>query len=1221
MRGVTLGKRLICSLLVATAGIGPALADIVPRTDPVAGSVIARKVGEEVRFVDVSDWRFVDLRQDVVAGDYLRTNATGSLAVLFSDRTQMRLGRNTTLLVKQVGEAADSAFSLEQGTIWARAERGGEGLTIDTPAAAAAIRGTDWTLTVDASGKTSLIVLEGSVELANAQGRVTVNQGEAAVASIGSAPTKIFLVQSTDREQMLFYLSLRSAFTLLPASTLSSRDMRRERARIRSIPDASRSAEDWLTLAETSLSYDGLAAAREAAARARGFGLSGVQRARLDLVDAMIVGADRRYGEAAVLFARATPRLDRRRRAMALYGGYYARSLADPTLVEKPPTHAAKEGPFAAIAEAFTAGFLVDVKTAIDILRKAEARYPDDPTLPAIRAQFAILIDDREQVEEAIDRSLELDPDDPTGLEARANYRGGMKGDIEGAYADLSRAVELAPGSTSIWNALGLVQGARGARRESEAALKKAIELEPNDPVAHANLALVYLNEDRVAEAKAEIDAALAADPAFDVGLIARGRYHLQKGEVDKARDDLLAGTTANPAYAQGLLLLAAAHYQSGDRQAAEQAIENADRLDPNDPAISSIRAAIAVDDYDADAAIRYAQEAVRRTRARGGDYAPISASREAGSALNDAFRLAGLDAWGRYYGDVVFDPFTAAGYVDQSLAGSVNPFINALRYGDNPVEPQTNASAASSLVQALLLDPQLLASPSRGANLVRRPFIEASVGGGLVSDTGDEGWTSEADVQGFQSAPFPWSVYGVVRGLDTGVRRGDDPATGQFDLGDELVSGTGFLTAKPTPDDRFVAYVDVRRTDLDLAAVPDPTVFPLGATLSDTTNSRGTVGGIAWSHTFGYRNVASIGLFGSDSTASSLGTRLAETGVGPFGALRQTDVDQQSLTLAAAHVVGVGGLTLRYGLEGGVVKADRTDTDTLIEPFMPDVIDVATSSTKVDVGLAYLDALYDVTPDLKLEAGLFGVALDGDTVDERRLDPRVGVAWSAMAGHYLRAGYLRGGTSIGGNSLAPVGIVGLQPNQTGTAPTGYTDTFAARWDAEWTPHLFTAVDYQHQDIRDLSIEVPASAASISLAEGRLDRLGATANVWLGHGVGAFASYARSWSENRDAQSPGFGSSLPFVADETARLGVTLVNPANVKLTLAATHIGERVGDAFGTMLAPYWTGDAFLIYEPFDKRFEFKLSAYNIFDTEFEVAPNTPGWGPSVAATFKVRF
>lgn len=151
-----------------------ARAEPVARNATAAGAVIARKFGEEVRFVDVTNWRIVDLQQNLVAGDVLRTNATGQLAVLFSDRTQVRLARNTSLLVKSMNRGAgeaDTALELQSGTIWARAERGGSGVDVVTPAATAAIRGTDWTLSVDAGGKTSLIVLEGLVELRNAQGR------------------------------------------------------------------------------------------------------------------------------------------------------------------------------------------------------------------------------------------------------------------------------------------------------------------------------------------------------------------------------------------------------------------------------------------------------------------------------------------------------------------------------------------------------------------------------------------------------------------------------------------------------------------------------------------------------------------------------------------------------------------------------------------------------------------------------------------------------------------------------------------------------------------------------------------------------------------------------------------------------------------------------------------------------------------------------------------
>ncbi|MBW8320643.1 MAG: FecR family protein, partial [Rhizobium sp.] len=202
------GSAAMTLLVGASWPCVPAWAEPVVRGADAVASVIARKVGEEVRFIDVSNWRFVDLKQDLVTGDVLRTNATGQLAILFSDRTQIRLGRNSSLRVRQMTPGSDAVLELETGTLWARAERGGPGVEVVTPAATAAIRGTDWTMTVKGA-ETSLTVLEGLVELSNPQGSVEVAQGEAAAATIGQAPRKIVIVDSDDREQMLFYLAPR----------------------------------------------------------------------------------------------------------------------------------------------------------------------------------------------------------------------------------------------------------------------------------------------------------------------------------------------------------------------------------------------------------------------------------------------------------------------------------------------------------------------------------------------------------------------------------------------------------------------------------------------------------------------------------------------------------------------------------------------------------------------------------------------------------------------------------------------------------------------------------------------------------------------------------------------------------------------------------------------------------------------------------------------------
>lgn len=320
--------------------------------------------------------------------------------------------------------------------------------------------------------------------------------------------------------------------------------------------------------------------------------------------------------------------------------------------------------------------------------------------------------------------------------------------------------MEIAPGSSSLWNSLGLIQSQRGADREAEAALKRAIELDPEDAVGYSNLAVFYLDQDRLAEAKVQIDRAIELDPVFDVALIARGRYYLQTGEMDKAHADLLAGTTANPAYAQGLLMLAAADYESGDRVPAAQALRNADRLDPNDPAAATFATAIAIDEYDSDAAIAHAQDALKRARARGGSYASLGANRDAGSLLNSAFRLQGLDAWGRFYGDAVFDPFSGATLLDQAVSGSPDPFVTSLGPGSNPVDPIGTQRSFSSLFQGLMLSPDLLSGRSRSANLIRRPFFEGAVGGGYIHTPGGDGWTALGEIQAFHVTPFPWSLY-----------------------------------------------------------------------------------------------------------------------------------------------------------------------------------------------------------------------------------------------------------------------------------------------------------------------------------------------------------------------------------------------------------------------------------------------------------------------------
>lgn len=1214
--------------LLLTVLAWPATAEPLPRSGVKAGAVIARKAGEEVRFIDVSDWRSVDLKQDLLSGDILRTNETGQLAIVFSDRTQIRLGRNSTMVVKQVTSAtnADTVLQLESGTIWARAERGGSAVQVQTAAAAAAIRGTDWTMTVNGND-TSLTVLEGVVELRNPQGSVEVREGEGAAATLGQAPRKVVIVDSDDREQMLFYLPPREAFQRMQPSARPIASIRRDADRILAMPPGQRSNGDLVDLAEAQMSLEGIARARETLAAIRRDGLTARQQARVTLIDAVLAANENRFSEAAKLFRLAERGLDQERRAIAIWGGYYARSLADPNRVEPLPENVV--GPEAAFLRAYALGILKDLNAAIDALRQAERDYPSDPSLPAYRGWIALLLNDRAQAMEAIERSLAIDPSEPTALEARSHFRAGFQGDNKGAMADLEAALKVTPGSSSTWNAVAGIQSEWGANREAEAALKKAIELDPLSPTARSNLAIFYLDLNRVEDAKREIDLALTVDPAFDQVLIARGRYYLQIGETDKAIDDLLAGTTVNPADAQGQLVLGAAYYQKGDRVAAEQAIDNADRLDDNDPVISALRASVAIDEYDAHGAILHAREYVRRAMARGGEYSSLGADQQAGSTLNSAFRFQGLNSWGEYYSDAVFDPFSGAAYVDEGIRGSANPYANSYFRGTNSAVNGPNAQIFSSTLQGLLLEPTLIASPSRGTTVLQRPFMEAALGGGVFLADDDSGFTSEAEVQGYFNLPIPTSYYATVEWQKEPESR---PTEALSDLSTELkaLSGSAYVTTSPTYYDRVVLYYNYTKSrfgsDVTVLQTPifydilDPNYYPLVNQREVEASERN--GGLGWSHTFGYENVLNLALLYSG--INSADEQYHEFNVPDRIPAWRSDsrFRQDAYIASASHTLGLDSLVWRYGIEAGFVESRQSQRAENL--FPPEAgggrTDTARSRARTSVGRAYIDLLHEITPDLKAEYAIFGSYLDGADNDVFRLEPRVGAAWSPAEGQWLRAAAMRSSIDMSTPTLSPVSVVGLQANRFQVEAEGYADTYAFRWDSEWNEIFFTALEFQHQELKDVQIGIPLAAAPFSTTEARIDRASLNANLLLNHGFGLSSTIVYSDSKDEGQNSLTSGGDLPYVPEWSGQLAMTYVNQANIRTTLAANYVGKR-DNQYGARLDSHWTLDANLTWEPFDKRFEIELEASNLLDRDFDVDDRTPGWGRSFKGAIKVLF
>ena len=115
----------------------------------------------------------------------MRTLDVSKMAIVFSDRTQLHSARTARCRSRKPGPR--TVVNLNKGKSWTQSKTTPDGLTMETPSALAAIRGTDWEMVVDDDGTATLSVFSGEVELYNDQGIVRVGPREQARAEKGRA--------------------------------------------------------------------------------------------------------------------------------------------------------------------------------------------------------------------------------------------------------------------------------------------------------------------------------------------------------------------------------------------------------------------------------------------------------------------------------------------------------------------------------------------------------------------------------------------------------------------------------------------------------------------------------------------------------------------------------------------------------------------------------------------------------------------------------------------------------------------------------------------------------------------------------------------------------------------------------------------------------------------------------------------------------------------------
>ncbi len=1158
------------------------------RTAPLSGKITAAKGGEQATLLPRKTWQKAVRQQDLKAGDILRTKAAGTLAIVFADGTQVRLGRNSVMVVRRVSKSGASSLSLQRGRAWGRSPRNRSNLSIETPSATAAIRGTEWAIDAD-DDSSALQVFSGVVELSNEAGSLTVQAGQAATVLRGQAPTRTVLVNPTGREQMLYFVDLASGLELLDSDS------------------------------DTFVSARGFAASGDWQAASRLFD----ELARSDNPTDSAAGI---YGGYVAAMQQgeepSPPQLDQTaesyltRTLISAYEGDLraAKTSADTGLTVFPNATALYQ------AKADVEALLGEPDAAIATMAAARAAFPDEDMLAIGEANLLRDYGGRpEAARDLVQPILMVDPDNFLAQKSQAKNWMAIGGLKEAARL-VERALASRPNDAELVSMRAGILLRQNKLSAAKVEIDNALEMDAGNALAGNALAQYWRRKDRLDEALAASLAASVHNPDYGEGFLGLAQVHYEMGETGLAEQQFDTADRLdpfNPAIALARTGVALQDF------AADDAIVNARE------ALNRYRAR--------------GGEYVNLSENRETGSLVSQAFRFLdleGWGRYYADRVFDSFTPSSYFDQAINQ--TPGPFLIRNADGSYNA-----QEAENGSEQGESFEALSSFLQGVALDPLSVASSKRRLRFDNGNFIEPFIGIDIL----DENLRSEQTLSGgldtIFDAPIPTAIW--IRGNYTDISdssRRPDLSPFSRRRGADKWFFSSYVGLELTPSDSLVLNGELSRdsslSESNIIGILDGR-FDLE---EDRETERNFLFGL-YNHEFGYRDQLTIGGGFGRSQLNVISREISSTL--PFA--DQLSQSRGTFRyLSANYAKGFGPLDLRIGAEWSDVRTRELNTAFDFEQDIadPGVAPVRFDLRSTE-GRGYVDLRYHPIEALVLQGQLEMVArtIGGDT--RYPVNFRFGASYEPVEGHWLRAAFLRQSRGLFDFSFRPAAVVGLQANAVPSFRESRNDSVIVRWDAEWSDRLFTTVEYQDQQLEAVEYAIPDLPVNITGFPVSVKRISGEANLWLGGNVGLRASYAYtdsaiegsfvSGDNVNQAIGPSFGCAtadlgftfgctydvgdqLPFVPGHFARASLvgSLPAPVRLKATLSGSYIGGQ-NDDLGLSTENVTLVDARLEWEPLDRRLALNLSLLNLLDKRYDSATDVAAPRFTVVAGAKVRF
>ncbi len=212
----------------------------------------------------------------------------------------------------------------------------------------------------------------------------------------------------------------------------------------------------------------------------------------------------------------------------------------------------------------------------------------------------------------ALDKSIELKPDD-LRLRARAlTLRASIQKDPKKKIADLDAAVLARPNDAVALRTRGLEYGKQGKLEKALADFKEAIEIDPDNAPTYEAQAMVLATMKKYDEALVCLDQAQQLEPKSVVPLMRRAQIHSLQSNSKAALHDLDRALAMQPDNVAVLILQAEVYHTLGQLDKALAAADKAIELKPQAAMGRRLRAMLLADAGKMGAAIDDLQELLK---------------------------------------------------------------------------------------------------------------------------------------------------------------------------------------------------------------------------------------------------------------------------------------------------------------------------------------------------------------------------------------------------------------------------------------------------------------------------------------------------------------------------------------------------------------------------------------------------------------------------------